>query len=196
MNELEYKNCLSQLFNSLDHQLIDKSLLNGKKFMDKHLNIGDQVAQVAGICYPMKLDNYIKIVKGIKFYGRYMDDSYIIHKDREYLKLILEDIIEVAESIGITINIKKTRICKLSGYFKFLQIKYSLNDTGRIIKKINSKRIVAMRRKMKKLIRVLPIKEFDNFYKSWICNHFKIMSSKQRDGMNELYRALKGDKNV
>lgn len=196
MDELEYENCLNQLFNSLDHQKIDKSKLTGNRHMPKHLNIGDQVAQVAGICYPLRLDNYIKIVRGIKLYGRYMDDSYIIHEDREYLRLILNEIVDVAKGIGITINVKKTRICKLSAYFKFLQINYSLTDTGRIIKKINPKRIVAMRRKMKKLIHVLPIHEFDNLYKSWISNHYKIMSVKQRNGMNELYSALKGNRYV
>ena len=196
MDDIEYANCLNKLFNSLDHQKIDKSKLSGKKYMHKHLNIGDQVAQVAGICYLLKLDNYIKIVKGIKLYGRYMDDSYIIHENKEYLKSLLNEIIDVANSVGITINIKKTRICKLSGHFRFLQIKYSLTDTGRIIKKINPKRIVAMRRKMKKLIHVLPIHEFDNLYRSWISNHYKIMSAKQRDGMNELYSALKGNRNV
>lgn len=196
MSGYEYSNCMDSLFNSLEHQRIDKVKLTGEKFMNKHLNIGDQVAQVAGICYPMKLDNYIKIVRSVKFYGRYMDDSYIIHEDIEFLKSVLNEIVEVARSVGITINIKKTRICKLSRCFKFLQIKYSLTDTGRIIKRINPKRIVAMRRKMKKLIRVLPIHEFDNLYRSWISNHYKIMSAKQRDGMNELYTALKGEKYV
>lgn len=196
MDEFEYENCLNQLFNSLDHQKIDKSRLTGNRHMPKHLNIGDQVAQVAGICYPLRLDNYIKIVKGIKLYGRYMDDSYIIHEDKEYLRLMLKEIVDVARGIGITINVKKTRICKLSACFKFLQINYSLTDTGRIIKKINPKRIVAMRRKMKKLIYVLPIQEFDNLYKSWISNHYKIMSAKQRESMNELYSALKGERYV
>nr|CDL66843.1 unnamed protein product [uncultured bacterium] len=63
---------MDALFNSLEHSQMDRSLLTGEKFMAKHLNIGDQVAQVAGIAYPIPIDNYIKIVRGVKFYGRYI----------------------------------------------------------------------------------------------------------------------------
>ena len=38
------------------------------------------------------IDNYCKIVKCMKYYGRYMDDIYIIHEDKEYLKGLLNDI--------------------------------------------------------------------------------------------------------
>ena len=100
MTDDEYANCMDTLFNSLDYQNIDKSLLTGEKFMHKHLTLGDQVSQVAGILYPTPIDNYIKIVKGVKYYGRYMDDSYIIHKDKEYLEELLKEIIKVADSIG------------------------------------------------------------------------------------------------
>lgn len=155
MNDEEYANCMDSVFNSLEHSQIDRSLLTGEKFMAKHLNIGDQVAQVAGIVYPVPIDNYIKIVRGVKFYGRYMDDSYVIHESKEYLQDLLKDIIQIADSIGITVNIRKTRICKLSEYWRFLQVQYALTDTGRIIQKINPKRLTCMRRKMKKLAYIL-----------------------------------------
>lgn len=155
--------------------------------MDKHLSIGDQIAQVAGISYPIRFDNYIKIVKGVKFYARYMDDSYIIHRDKDYLHGLLAELIEVASKIGITINTRKTRICKLSSMWRFLQIQYSLTDTGRIVKKINPKRLTAMRRKLKKLSFVINQDEFDNLYGSWFNGYFKIMSKQQRKNMNELH---------
>lgn len=192
LDDDQYINCLNELFNSLKYQDIDKSLLTGKRYMDKHLNIGDQIAQVAGISYPKDFDNYIKIVKGIKYYGRYMDDSYIIHHDREYLKNLLKELINITSSLGITINIKKTRISKLSDYWRFLQIQYSLTETGRIIKKINPKRLTVMRRKMKKLAPVLSDKEFEDLFKSWYNNHYKIMSKQQRLNIMELYKKLKG----
>ena len=49
MSDEEYENCMDALFNSLEHSQMDRSLLTGEKFMAKHLNIGDQVAQVAGM---------------------------------------------------------------------------------------------------------------------------------------------------
>lgn len=191
MTDEEYAVCLDTLFNSLEHSQIDRSLLTGEKFMAKHLNIGDQMAQVAGIAYPIPIDNYIKIVKGVKFYGRYMDDSYVIHESKEYLEALLQDIIRIANSIGITVNTRKTRICKLSEYWRFLQVQYSLTDTGRVIQKINPKRLTAMRRKMKKLCYVLTPTEFEDWYKSWFKGHYKIMSKLQRQHLDELFKELK-----
>ena len=151
MSDEEYEHCEETLFNSLKYQEIDKNLLTGEKFMAKHLNIGDQLAQIAGIAYTIPIDNYVKIVKGVKYYARYMDDSYVIHESKEFLEELLKEINIIAASIGITINLKKTRICKLSDYWRFLQIQYSLTDTGRVIRKINPKRLTNMRRKMKKI---------------------------------------------
>lgn len=197
MSDEEYAVCMTTVFNSLGHDKIDRKLLTGEKFMAKHLNIGDQVAQVAGIAYPMEIDNYIKIVRGIKFYGRYMDDSYVISDSKEKLQEIISEIVTIASRIGITVNTNKTRICKLSDYWRFLQVQYSLTDTGRVIQKINPKRLTCMRRKMKKLVSILPPKEFEEWYNSWFRNHYKIMSKKQRENMDTLFQQLKEvNKNV
>jgi len=191
MTDEEYANCMNTVFNSLEHGAIDRKLLTGEKFMAKHLNIGDQVAQVAGITYPMEIDNYVKIVKGVKFYGRYMDDSYAIHESKEFLEDLLRDIVRIANSIGITVNLKKTRICKLSDYWRFLQVQYSLTETGRVIQKINPKRLTAMRRKMKKLCYILSPTDFENWFQSWFKGHYKLMSKLQRQNICTLYEQLK-----
>ena len=170
---------------------MNPKLFTGEKFMGKHLNIGDQVAQTAGISYRIRIDNYVKIVRGVKFYAGYMDDIYAIHESKEFLQELLENIIEIANELGITVNTRKTRICKLSEHWRFLQVQYSLTDTGRVIQKINPKRLTAMRRKMKKLAPKLTEKEFTDFYKSWFKNHYKIMSKKQRSNMDTLFNQLK-----
>ena len=191
MDDEEYERCMEKVFNSLAYQDVDKSLLTGEKFMYKHLNIGDQVAQIAGIIYPIPIDNYVKIVKGVKFYGRYMDDSYAIHESKEFLQELLQGIIAIATELGITVNIRKTRICKLSSLWRFLQVQYSLTETGRVIQKINPKRLTCMRRKMKKLVHILTEKEFEDWYGSWFRNHYRIMSKQQRENMDRLYNNLK-----
>ncbi len=191
MTDEEYAGCMDSLFNSLEYEKVDRALRTGERYMWKHLNIGDQVAQVAGIIYPIPIDNYVKIVRGVKFYGRYMDDSYAIHESKEFLEDLLQGIIAIANELGITVNTRKTRICKLSSMWRFLQVQYSLTDTGRVIQKINPKRLTAMRRKMKKLVYKLSEKEFDDWFNAWMCNHYKIMSKQQRENMNTLYAQLK-----
>lgn len=191
MDDAEYARCMETLFNSLEYAEIDKSLLTGEKFMDKHLSIGDQLAQEAGIVYPVRIDNYIKIVRGVKFYGRYADDGYVIHESREFLLDLLDGIRGEAKKLGITINERKTRICKLSELWRFLQIQYSLTDTGRVIHKINPKRLTAMRRKMKKLAGILSEKEFENWFQSWFMSQCRNMSKLQKSNMTELYDDLR-----
>ena len=191
MSDDEYEKCMNTVFNSLEYEKKDHHLRTGKRMMKKHLNIGDQVAQTAGIAYPIPIDNYVKIVKGVKFYARYMDDSYVIHEGKKFLEELLEEIIKVADSIGITVNRKKTHICKLSDHWRFLQIQYSLTDTGRIIKKINPKRLTVMRRRMKKLAPKMTSKEFNDWYRAWFDNHYKYMSKKQRQNMDSLLNELR-----
>ena len=88
-------------------------------------------------------------------------------------------------------NLRKTRIVKLSSMWRFLQVQYSLTETGRVIQKINPERLTTMRRKMKKVVYFIPEKEFDDWFNSWMVSHYKIMSKQQRENMNSLYRKLK-----
>lgn len=191
MTDEEYKHCLDTLFDSLDYQKIDTKLLTGKRYMAKHLNIGDQVAQTAGVAHRIGIDNDVKIVKGVKPYAGYMDDSYAIHESKEFLQDLLKDIVDIAKNIGVTVNLRKTRICRLSEHWRFLQVQYSLTSTGRIIQKINPKRLTAMRRKMKKIAGKLTRTDFTNFYQSWFKNHYKLMSKQQRTNMDTLFNQLK-----
>ena len=118
-------------------------------------------------------------------------DYLISNLNQSETQTLLSEIIEIAKGIGITVNVRKTRICKLSEMWRFLQVQYSLTETGRVIHKINPKRLTAMRRKLKKLAGRLPEKEFYNLYHSWMENHYRIMSRQQRANMNDLYNKLK-----
>lgn len=162
---------------------------------EKGVNIGSQPSQNIGIAFPSKIDNYIKIVKGCKYYGRYTDDSYVIHKNKEFLKRLAKEIEEQANELGLVINPKKTRIVKLSQTFKVLQIKYSLTETGRIIKRINQKSVTRERKKLKSYKRLLNknkmnIDEIENSFKSWIASNYKVMSMQQIENMSQLYYDL------
>ena len=87
----------------------------------KSLGLGSQVSQISAIFLPNVLDHYIKEVLRIRYYGRYMDDLYLIHESREYLENCLQKIKEVCASLKITVNERKTRIGKLKDGFEFLK---------------------------------------------------------------------------
>lgn len=150
MNDDEYSNCLHNLFDLVEYHNMNTPKKK-EKFMKKSVGIGIQVSQISGLLYPTKIDNYCKIVKSLKYYGRYMDDIYVIHPSKEYLQSLLEDIKDIATELGLFVNPKKTQIVKLSKGFTFLKIKYNLTSTGKIIRRINSAGITRERRKIKKL---------------------------------------------
>jgi len=198
MTDEEYASCMNTIFNSATYRdTIPKDRCTGEKYMRKSVNIGDQCSQIIGIFYPTPIDNYIKIVKSQKYYGRYMDDSYIISQSKEELLRLKDEIAEKARELGIFLNDKKTHIVKLSDYFRFLQITYSLTDTGRLIRKINPERVVAMRRKLKKLAKKVANGErtqleVENMFIGWMNSHCHVMSKLQRDNLNLLYYDLFG----
>lgn len=124
-----------------------------------------------------------------------MDDWYIMSPSKEELLELLERIVEIAAELGIFINKKKTRIVKISSTYKYLQIKYSLTDSGKIIKRINPKRVTVMRRKIKKLaVKVqngeVPYENVENMYRGWMGNYYKLLSKQQRENLITLYEEL------
>ena len=147
MSDEEYKTCMTDIFNKLEYRkTVPKHMKTGKRTMRKSVDVGDQIAQDVGIFYPHPIDNYVKYVRGKKHYQRYMDDWYIMSQSKEELVDILEHIMMIGESRGIHINKKKTKIVSLKKSFSFLQIRYKLTDSGKILKKINPNRVTAMRR--------------------------------------------------
>ena len=172
MTDDEYANCMNTLYNALEHAKMDKSKLTGEKFMKKSVGIGSQISQISGVYYPTRIDNYCKIVRSMKYYGRYMDDIYIIHEDKEYLKGLLNDIHGICDELGLFINPKKTQIVKLSHGFTFLKIKYTLTETGKVIERISKDSVLRERRNLKKLRKFLDegkvsFEDVRNSYASW-----------------------------
>ena len=159
------------------------------------VDIGSQPSQNIGIAYPARIDNYIKIVKGVKHYGRYTDDMYIIHESKEFLKQLLKEIQQIANELGLIINPKKTHLCKLSQTFRILQLQYKLTETGRVVRKIHPKSITRERRKLKAYKRLLEQKrltyeEIENIFKSWMSSNYKNMSMQQITNLSQLYYNL------
>lgn len=195
MSDKEYATCYTDIFDKNKYRKISDELKTGSKWMDKSLNIGDQLSQVIGIYYANPIDTYVKYVKQQKYYGRYCDDWYIISHDKEELIILLDSIKQIAEQRGIHINYKKTKIVKMSNSFKFLQIRYTVTQDGKVLKKINPKRVTAMRRKLKKLAnkvkdRTVAYENVENMFNGWMCNHYKLLSKQQRKNLISLYEEL------
>lgn len=196
MTDEEYSHCLDDKFDSIKYYAnVPKEARTGEKYMAKSANIGDQTAQNIGVYLPARIDNYVTIVRGFKRYGRYMDDMYLIHPDKEYLEETLKGMYEEATRLGFFINQKKTHVCKLSDTYTYLQFKYYLTDTGKVVKRINPKSVTRQRRKLKKYHNLWSknVVSYDTVkqeYKSWMGRYAKYMSKAQIRHMKELYQYL------
>lgn len=176
---------------------VPKELLTGEKMLAKGADIGNQLAQNIGITFPYRIDNYCKIVCGMKHYGRYSDDMHIIHRSKEVLLKVLEGVKTIAAEYGLILNEKKTHICKLSGEYRYLQMKYTLLQNGVVVRRIHPKAITRERRKLKAYKRLLDkgvvsMEEIDGYFRSWLSGNYKYMSRDQIYDMNSLYVKLFG----
>lgn len=164
----------------------------GEKFLEKSLSVGDQTSQITAISFPTELDKMITIVCGQKYYARYMDDSYIIHKDKKELKLLGDVFDKTADKLKLFVNTKKTHIFKINKPFTFLQYRYYLKDNGYVVVRIGKKTVIRMRQKLKKLRFVTTLQKTEEVFKSWICAYKDVMSKVQIKNIVNLYRELYG----
>lgn len=151
----------------LIHYVIDTSSKTGKG-----LNLGSECPQIFATYYPTWVDTLIKVVKGYKYYGRYMDDGFVIAKTKQELQELLAEIRQTLGYLKLELNEKKTHIVKLSHGFTYLQIKYNIKPSGKILKRISPKKVVRERRRLKAFRRMvdngtMTVEEVHNCYMSW-----------------------------
>ena len=198
MDDDEYAECLNKKFDSLKYyNEIPFSARTGEKYMPKGVDIGDQISQNIGVFFPTPIDNYVKIVRGCRYYGRYSDDMYVICRDREELKSVIAGIREKSAELGLFLNERKTHIARLGETFRFLQTKYFLTADGKVVKRINPKNITREKRKLRSYKRLLSAgrmkyEDIEQSAKSWMGNYYRLMSKKQVRHMKEHYRDLFG----
>lgn len=135
-----------------DQELLSLATRFIDKFGDIGLGLGSQVSQVLALASADRLDHFIKEILRIHGYGRYMDDGYLIHPDKEYLRHCLAQIRMKCDELGIILNEKKTHIVPLRKGFTFLKIRLLLVDGGKIIRIPCKANTTRMRRKLKKFL--------------------------------------------
>lgn len=135
------------------------------------LPLGNQSSQVFALIFLNGLDHYIVDELECKYYGRYMDDFYLLSNDKEYLKEYLIKIKEYLANLKLTLN-NKTEIVPMSKGIRFLGFHTYLTEQGNVIRKLNgdNKRQVKKRlRKYAKLVAQGRMKreKFNEIYCSW-----------------------------
>lgn len=168
MTDEEREACMSGVYDSLKHPSIGTK----EKMIPKSIGIGSEASQTIGLYYLQRIDNYIKIVRGFKYYARYMDDSYVIYHDKAVLKDLLEELKLKYKEIGLEVNERKTQISKINRPVTYMKTIYVLTDTGKVIMRKHKDTFHRERIKLKKLAKKLETneityKQIENQYKGW-----------------------------
>lgn len=122
---------------------------------DKGLGLGSETSQMHAIFYPNEIDHAItEQCKGVS-YGRYMDDSYIIAKEKSTVIKALHILRQWCERLKIILSPKKTMLVKIRGGLKWLKTKFFLGKSGKVIKKPSRRSVVIERRKLKKQLEIV-----------------------------------------
>lgn len=112
------------------------------------LPLGNQVAQVYALLMLDGLDHFIVGELGISFYGRYMDDFYLICHDKRYLEWCLQCIRSFASSLGLSLN-GKTQIVPFKCGIGFTGFHHYITSDGKYIRKIKGENKRRTRKKIR-----------------------------------------------
>lgn len=191
------KEWVSIPYSSLDAASVPEKQKTGRVLLDRSLGIGSPLSQIAGIFFPTRIDNYVKTVLGVHCYDAYMDDRIVIHPSKDFLVDLLGGIDEQARVLGLFLHPKKTQISKLSRGVRFLNTRYKLTETGRIVRGIPRDVVVRERRKLKHLARLveqgkLTRAAFVQQYKSWRGDKKRYDAHGILVRMDDLYHELLG----
>lgn len=137
----------------------------------KGIPLGNQINQGLALLYLDGMDKLIKYELGIEYYGRYMDDFYLMHPDKEYLKYCLEVISEYLKTLDLTLN-GKTQIFPFKNGVNYLGFHTYIATNGKAIRKLkNQNKRNAQKKylKMAKLVANGKLKKdkFKDSYNAW-----------------------------
>ncbi len=137
----------------------------------KGIPLGNQINQGFALLYLDGLDKLIKGELGIQYYGRYMDDFYLIHPSREYLKYCLEVITEFLSTLELSLN-GKTQIFPIKNGVSYLGFHTYITSDGKIIRKLKNQNKRNAQRKYTRMAKLvasdkLTRDKFQSSYNSW-----------------------------
>lgn len=178
---------IKKYFENIDHDIlwnmlkdkIDESVRPLTKYVidsstntNKGLNLGSETPQILAVYYLSVIDNYCKTVKGVKYYGRYMDDIYIFSKSKKELQILQGEIDLILKTrLKLQLNTKKSYITKSTRGIVFMQQKYVTRNNKLIVTPV-PKKFTRERRKLKAYSRCLSrgeilVSDIVLWYKSW-----------------------------
>lgn len=129
--------------------------------------LGNQINTIVSCLYLDTLDKFVTGELGIKFYGRYADNFYLMHKDKNYLKYCSECIEKFLKTLRIELN-PHSQIIKLKTGITF--VGFHFYSDGSV--KLDNGKKRSYKRKFNKLCKKvmnkeMELKDLEKSYNSW-----------------------------
>lgn len=180
-----------------DAELLDFSLWLLENVIESAPNsglpLGNQTSSPLALLYLDGLDHWLKDELGL-IYGRYMDDFYIIHSDKKYLRSVLKQIEERTAPLGLSLN-GKTQIFPLKNGIDFLGFHSYLTESGKVVRKVRAKSINNMRRKIRRYRQKvdrgeMTLEAVRQSYTSWLAHISHGNTYKLKQNTDALFYAI------
>lgn len=112
--------------------------------------IGFQSMQWLAVYYLNGLDHYIKEKLGARWYGRYMDDMFIIHDNLDELKVWFDDISAyITERLNLRVN-PKSAIRPLRDNITWLGFQFTITDDNTVTSRVTKSTLKRYVRRLRK----------------------------------------------
>lgn len=176
---------IKKYFYSMDHEVL-KKIVDGyfddaytmwlnHLFIDSTespgVPLGNQVAQVYALLMLHDVETKVQQELGIKYYGRYMDDFFLIHENKDYLKHCLKEIKSDVENAGLSLN-GKTQLIPFRKGISFLGFHHYMTDDGKYIRKLKGEKKREIRKKLRRWSKAVKSgkmseRKFYGKYEAW-----------------------------
>lgn len=103
----------------------------------KGIPLGNQINQGFALLYLDGMDKLIKHELGVEYYGRYIDDFWLIHPSKAYLEFCLMVIKEYLQTLELTLN-GKTQIFPFKNGISYLGFHTYVTQDGQAIRRLKN----------------------------------------------------------
>lgn len=137
----------------------------------KGIPLGNQINQGFALLYLDGMDKLIKHELGIEYYGRFVDDFYLIHPSKAYLQYCLEVITAHLETLELKLN-GKTQIFPFKNGVSYLGFHTYIAADGTPVRKLKNQNKRNAQRKFVRMAKLvaggkLAPEKFRASYNAW-----------------------------
>lgn len=171
VNDPEISKMLFGIIDSFKDERNEREI-SEDSFGERGTGLGSPVSQLVQLAIPSRIDHYVKERLHLKYYVRYNDDVLMWDEDKRKIEQASEWIIDEAAKLGITV-VSKEGIYPIKRGIKFLQKRFILTSTGKVIIRLPKDKLSDERKTLRGLSRKvdsgeITMDDVNRHYQSWI----------------------------